>query len=227
MKALVIEDDRNVALNLVRGLAENGFSTNVAYDGEIGLEMARQGGYQILIVDRMLPGRDGLSVIRALREDKDETPALILTALSEVDDTVDGLEAGADDYMAKPFAFAELLARINTLLRRHEAATRHDPIIKLGDVVIDKVARSVTREGKLINLQPREFELLIYLAGYVGEKVTRQMLLENVWDFGFDPQTNIVDVHISRLRNKLDKDFRDAMIKTVRGVGYMLEIPNQ
>lgn len=227
MKALVIEDDRNVALNLVRGLAENGFSTNVAYDGETGLQMARQGGYQILIVDRMLPGLDGLSVIRALREDKDETPALILTALSEVDDTVDGLEAGADDYMAKPFAFAELLARINTLLRRHEAATRHDPIIQLGDVVIDKVARSVTREGKLINLQPREFELLIYLAGYVGEKVTRQMLLENVWDFGFDPQTNIVDVHISRLRNKLDKDFRDAMIKTVRGVGYMLEIPNQ
>lgn len=224
MKVLIIEDDKSVAIHLLRGLAENGISASVAYDGISGLDMARQASYDVLIVDRMLPKLDGLSVIKTLRAEKITTPTLILTALGEVDDTVEGLEAGGDDYMVKPFAFVELLARLRVLSKRHTGSQAQTTVITIGKLVIDKVNRSVVREEQPVILQPREFDLLVYLAQKQGETVTRQMLLEEVWGFDFDPQTNIVDVHISRLRNKVDKGFRDPMIHTVRGIGYRLAV---
>lgn len=224
MKVLIIEDDKSVAIHLLRGLAENGINASVAYDGISGLDMARQASYDVLIVDRMLPKLDGLSVIKTLRAEKITTPTLILTALGEVDDTVEGLEAGGDDYMVKPFAFVELLARLRALSKRHTGSQTQTTVITIGKLVIDKVNRSVVREEQPVTLQPREFDLLAYLAQKQGETVTRQMLLEEVWGFDFDPQTNIVDVHISRLRNKVDKGFRDPMIHTVRGIGYRLAV---
>lgn len=224
MKVLIIEDDKSVAIHLLRGLAENGINASVAYDGISGLDMARQASYDVLIVDRMLPKLDGLSIIKTLRAEKITTPTLILTALGEVDDTVEGLEAGGDDYMVKPFAFVELLARLRALSKRHTGSQTQTTVITIGKLVIDKVNRSVVREEQPVTLQPREFDLLAYLAQKQGETVTRQMLLEEVWGFDFDPQTNIVDVHISRLRNKVDKGFRDPMIHTVRGIGYRLAV---
>lgn len=222
MKILIIEDDQDVVKNLVRGLAENGIASEAAHDGETGLQMALNGRYDVLIIDRMLPELDGLSIVKKLRRNKISTPVLILTALGEIDDTVEGLEAGGDDYMAKPFVFIELLARIKALAKRN-GMSNQDTVLTIGELQIDKVNRTVKREGQDIILQPREFDLLVYLADKQGEPVTRQMLLEDVWDFHFNPQTNIVDVHISRLRNKIDKAFRDPMIRTVRGIGYTLK----
>ncbi len=221
MKILIIEDDKNAVKNLVSALTEHGISSDAVHNGKDGLDMAMNGDYDVLIVDRMLPLLDGLTLISILRKNNITTPILVLTALGEIDDTVEGLEAGADDYMAKPFAFIELLARLKALAKRNNVLNKNTTIT-IGDLSIDKVNRIVKREGKTIALKPREFDLLVYLASKYNETVTRQMLLEEVWGFHFNPQTNVVDVHISRLRNKIDKGFRDPMIQTVRGIGYML-----
>lgn len=223
MKVLIIEDDKAVAENLSKGLIEKGFEADVANDGIVGLTAAKQGQYDALIVDRMLPGLDGLSVIRQLREANNQTPALILTALSEVDNKVEGFEAGADDYLAKPFAFAELTARLRALSKR-STLTPENTKLTIGDLTMDKISREVKRQGQLLRLKPREFELLLYFCDNLNQPVTREMLLKNVWGMEFDPQTNIVDVHVSRLRQKVDKDFRDPLIRTVRGVGYVFGI---
>ncbi|HHN72675.1 MAG TPA: response regulator transcription factor [Thermopetrobacter sp.] len=222
MQLLVIEDDAEAAGWLVKSLKEAGHVADLATDGEQGLRMARDGDYDVLIVDRMLPGLDGLSIVRALREEGDDTPALFLSALGEVDDRVEGLRAGGDDYLAKPYAFAELLARVETLGRRKTA----EPVrtrLRVGDLEMDLLKRTVSRGGEKILLQPREFKLLEYLMRNAGNVVTRTMLLENVWGYHFDPQTNVIDVHISRLRGKIDKGFETPMLRTVRGAGYMLK----
>jgi two-component system, OmpR family, response regulator len=221
MRVLVIEDDRETALFLQRSLKENGHVADVASDGETGLAMAREGGWDVLIVDRMLPRLDGLSLIETLRREGARTPVLILSALGEVDDRVKGLRAGGDDYLTKPYAFSELLARIEALARRsapEEANTR----LVVGDLVLDRLTHKVTRGGEAIVLQPREFRLLEYLMKHAGQVVTRTMLLENVWDYHFDPQTNVIDVHISRLRSKIDKSFGNPLLHTVRGAGYSI-----
>ena len=221
MRVLVIEDDREIAHFVERGLRESGHGAEVAADGHAGLEAARAGGFDVLVVDRMLPGRDGLSVIQALRGEGVRTPALILSALGEVDDRVKGLKAGGDDYLTKPFALSELLARIEALARRaspEEGATRYS----VGDLTLDRLTHKVARGGDTILLQPREFRLLEYLMRNAGQVVTRTMLLENVWDYHFDPQTNVIDVHVSRLRSKIDKGHERPLIHTVRGTGYMI-----
>jgi len=222
MHILVIEDDREAAGWLVKGLKEEGHVAHLATDGQEGLQMARDGDYDVLIVDRMLPGLDGLSIVRTLREEGDQTPALFLSALGEVEDKVEGLRAGGDDYIAKPYAFSELLARVEVLGRRKTA----EPVrtrLRVGDLELDLLKRRVTRAGREILLQPREFKLLEYLMRNAGNVVTRTMLLENVWDYHFDPQTNVIDVHISRLRGKIDKEFDYPMLHTVRGAGYVLK----
>ena len=221
MRILVIEDEPETAAYLKKALSESGHVADHAGDGESGLAMAREGAYDALIVDRMLPKRDGLSVIETLRGEDINTPALILSALGDVDDRVIGLRAGGDDYLSKPYAFSELLARIEALARRaspDESQTRY----VVGDLVLDRLAREVTRAGQAIPLQPREFRLLEYLMRHAGQVVTRTMLLENVWDYHFDPQTNVIDVHISRLRAKIDKNFDKALLQTVRGAGYAI-----
>ena len=221
MKALVIEDDREAAAYLVKGLNEAGHVANHAADGDAGLAFARNGTYDVLIVDRMLPGLDGLTVVETLRAEGVSTPVLFLSALGKVDDRVKGLRAGGDDYLTKPYAFSELLARVEALGRRgslEETRTRY----QVGDLEIDLLARSVSRAGTGIALQPREFRLLEYLVKHAGQVVTRTMLLENVWDYHFDPQTNVIDVHISRLRAKIDKDFGEPLLHTVRGAGYTI-----
>ncbi|MCB1804097.1 MAG: response regulator transcription factor [Candidatus Competibacteraceae bacterium] len=221
MKVLVIEDDRDAAAYLVKGLTESGHTVDHALDGNSGLEMGLAGQYDALIVDRMLPGRDGLSIIKTLREANIVTPVLVLSALGEVDDRVQGLTAGGDDYLVKPFAFSELLARLQALARRiHPEQQR--TFLKVADLELDCLKRKVTRDGQKILLQPREFRLLEYLMRHEGQVVTRTMLLENVWDYHFDPQTNVIDVHISRLRGKIDKDFAKPLLHTVRGAGYSL-----
>ena len=221
MKLLVIEDDRDAAAYLAKGLNESGHTVDHALDGNSGLEMALAGQYDALIVDRMLPKRDGLSIIKTLREANITTPALVLSALGEVDDRVQGLTAGGDDYLVKPFAFSELLARLQALARRvHPEQQR--TFLKVADLELDCLKRKVTRDGQKILLQPREFRLLEYLMRHEGQVVTRTMLLENVWDYHFDPQTNVIDVHISRLRGKIDKDFDRPLLHTVRGAGYSL-----
>ena len=221
MRVLVVEDDREIAHFVARGLREAGHAAEIASDGEAGLDLARAGGFDILIVDRMLPERDGLSIIQTLRAEGNRTPVLILSALGEVNDRVKGLKAGGDDYLTKPFALAELLARIEALARRlapEEAATRYT----VGDLVLDRLTHKVSRGGEAIPLQPREFRLLEYLMRNAGQVVTRTMLLENVWDYHFDPQTNVIDVHVSRLRAKIDKTFDRPLLQTVRGAGYMI-----
>ena len=221
MHLLIIEDDREAAGWLVKGLKEAGHVADHAADGEEGLQMARDGDYDVLIVDRMMPKMDGLTVVRTLREEGDTTPALFLSALGDVDARVEGLRAGGDDYLAKPYAFAELLARVEGLGRRKTA----EPVrtrLKVGDLEMDLLKREVSRAGEKILLQPREFKLLEYLMRNAGSVVTRTMLLENVWDYHFDPQTNVIDVHISRLRGKIDKGFDTPLLHTVRGAGYML-----
>ncbi len=221
MKVLVIEDDREAAAYVVKGLGESGYVVDHAAEGRDGLFMASDGSYDALVVDRMLPGMDGLALISALRAAEVRTPALILSALGAVDDRVKGLRAGGDDYLVKPFAFAELLARLEALLRRGggpNVTTR----LSVGELEMDLLARRVRRGGREIELLPREFRLLEFMMRRAGQVVTRTMLLESVWDYHFDPQTNVIDVHVSRLRQKIDKGFEHPMLHTVRGAGYRL-----
>ncbi|MBK8175527.1 MAG: response regulator transcription factor [Rhodospirillales bacterium] len=226
MRILIIEDDRETAEYLRKGLAESGHVADHAATGPEGLAMAPGGHYDALIVDRMLPEMEGLAVIQQLREQKLTTPVLILSALGQVNDRVRGLRAGGDDYLVKPFAFSELLARLEALTRRRggddlEAATH----LRAGDLEMDLLRRTVTRAEKPVDLQPREFRLLEYLMRHEGQVVTRTMLLEGVWDYHFDPQTNVIDVHISRLRAKIDKGNPIPLLHTIRGAGYSLRAP--
>jgi two-component system OmpR family response regulator len=221
MRILVIEDDREAATWLLKGLAESGHVADHAADGEQGLALAREKVHDVLIVDRMLPKMDGLTIIKTLRTEGVTAPVLILSALGDVDERVKGLRAGGDDYLAKPYAFSELLARIEGLSRRRHQGPQQTKL-KAADLEMDLLARTVTRSGRPILLQPREFKLLEYLMRNAGHVVTRTMLLENVWDYHFDPQTNVIDVHVSRLRAKIDKGFDEPILQTVRGAGYML-----
>jgi len=222
MKILIIEDDLDAASYLVKALREAGHTTEHASDGESGLFMASENGYDTVVVDRMLPRRDGLSVISELRKRGVNTPVLILSALGQVDDRVTGLRAGGDDYLPKPYSFTELLARVEVLGRRR-GSPEQDMVYKVGDLELDRLAHDVRRAGKEILLQPREYRLLEYLMKNAGQVVTRTMLLENVWDYHFDPQTNVIDVHVSRLRSKIEKDFDRPLLRTVRGAGYMIK----
>ena len=222
MRLLIVEDDAEAAAYLVKAFREAGHVPDHAADGLEGYALAQGGGYDVLVVDRMLPRMDGLSLIRSLREQDDATPALILSALAQVDDRVKGLRAGGDDYLPKPYAFSELLARVEVLARRRGAPASEPTTYRVGDLVLDRLAHRVTRAGEEIVLQPREFRLLEYLMKHAGQVVTRTMLLENVWDYHFDPQTNVIDVHVSRLRSKVDKGFEHPMIHTIRGAGYMV-----
>lgn len=224
MRILVIEDDKQTRDFLVQGLTQSGHVVDAAGDGKDGLFLASEQGFDVLVVDRMLPGLDGLSIVETVRRSGDQTPILILSALGEVDDRVEGLRKGGDDYLVKPFAFSELEARLEALIRRgtiEVAETR----LQVADLEMDLLARQVRRAGQEIELQPREFRLLEYLMRHSGQVVTRTMLLEKVWDYHFDPQTNVIDVHISRLRRKIDKDFEPPLIQTVRGAGYALREP--
>jgi two-component system OmpR family response regulator len=221
MKILIVEDDRETASYLLKGLCESGYTVDRAGDGRDGLYLASSGGYDAIVLDRMLPGMDGLAMLGALRAAEIRTPALILSALGQVDDRVRGLRAGADDYLVKPFAFSELLARLEALLRRG-ARSPSATVLRVGDLELDLLTRTVKRRGKPIELLPREFRLLEYLMRNAGHVVTRTMLLEHVWDYHFDPQTNVIDVHISRLRQKIDKSFDRPLLHTVRGAGYCL-----
>ena len=223
MRILVIEDDREALAYLVKASREAGHTADQAADGLDGYALASEEAYDVLVVDRMLPKLDGLSLIRSLREQKVETPTLILSALSQVDDRVKGLRAGGDDYLPKPYAFSELLARVEVLAKRGGRASGGEPTsYRIGDLELDRLSHRVSRAGQDIPLQPREFRLLEYLVRHAGQVVTRTMLLENVWDYHFDPQTNVIDVHVSRLRSKIDKGFERPLIHTVRGAGYMV-----
>ena len=224
MRILVIEDDIETANYIAKGLKEHGHTVDQANDGKDGLFMALENNYAIIILDRMLPALDGLSILKTLRSSDKQTPVIILSALGEVDDRVEGLKAGGDDYLVKPFAFSELLARIEALLRRGEIKP-DSSLLKVADLELDRLTHSVKRAGKSIDLQPREYLILEYLMQHAGQIVTRTMLLESVWDYHFDPQTNIIDVHISRLRNKIDRDFAPPLLQTVRGAGYCLREP--
>jgi len=221
MKVLVIEDDRQASAYLAKGLKEAGHVVDIANDGKEGLFLAGAEVYDVMIVDRMLPGRDGLSLVELLRATGNDTPVLFLSALGSVDDRVKGLKAGGDDYLTKPFAFSELLARIEVLVRRRGAG-QPQTRLTVGDLEMDLLTRTVKRGGREIDLLPREFALLEFLMRNAGSVVTRTMMLENVWDYHFDPQTNVIDVHIARLRQKIDKDFTVPLIHTVRGAGYSL-----
>ena len=221
MRVLIIEDDQEVSGYMAKGLREAGHVVETAGDGEAGLALARDAEFDVLVVDRMLPKLDGLDVIATLREEGDKTPVLILSALGEIDQRVEGLKAGGDDYLVKPYAFAELLARVEALARRRDPETVKTKLA-VGDLELDLLARTVSRGGEDIQLQPREFRLLEFLMRHSGQVVTRTMLLEKVWDYHFDPQTNVIDVHISRLRAKIDKPFGASMLHTVRGAGYRL-----
>jgi two-component system, OmpR family, response regulator len=222
MHILLIEDDQNAASYLIKGLSENQHQVDHASNGEDGLHMAMTGEYDILVVDRMLPKRDGLSIVRMLRADHDKTPVLLLSALGEVDDRVEGLRAGGDDYLVKPYAFTELLARLDALTRR-SSDIDSTTLLSVADLELDLLKHKVTRAGQLIRLQPRELRLLEFFMRHAGQVVTRTMLLEQVWDFHFDPQTNVIDTQISRLRSKIDRDFDHPLLHTVRGVGYRLD----
>ncbi len=221
MHILLVEDDREAAAYLVKALREVGHVPDHALDGEDGYTQAVANSYDVLVVDRMLPKLDGLTVIGRLRAEGVRTPTLILSALGQVDDRVAGLRAGGDDYLAKPYAFSELLARIEALGRRN-APTAADTVYRTGELELDRLAHKASRGGAEIALQPREFRLLEYLMRHTGQVVTRTMLLENVWNYPFDPQTNVIDVHISRLRSKIDKGFETQLLHTVRGAGYMI-----
>ncbi|MFS8038835.1 response regulator transcription factor [Xanthobacter sp. AM11] len=221
MRLLLVEDDRDAAEYLRKAFREAGHVVDHAADGEEGLALALDGKYDVMVVDRMLPARDGLSLVAELRGRGHTTPVLILSALGQVDDRVQGLRAGGDDYLPKPYAFTELLARVEALSRRG-VGQGADTAYKVADLELDRLAHRVTRSGREIQLQPREFRLLEYLMRHAGQVVTRTMLLENVWDYHFDPQTNVIDVHVSRLRSKIDKGFDVPLIHTVRGAGYMV-----
>lgn len=222
MRVLVIEDDADVASYLNKGLKESGYTVDLADNGKDGLHMALEEQYDLLIVDRMLPGLDGINVVKRLRAEEKTTPVLFLSALGEVDDRVQGLKAGGDDYLVKPFSFSELLARVESLLRRTQNQSDVITSLKVADMEMDLLARTVKRSGQKIDLQPREFRLLEYFMRNPDQVLTRTMLLEKVWDYHFDPQTNVIDVHISRLRSKIDKDFDAQLLHTVRGSGYIL-----
>ncbi|HXN51075.1 MAG TPA: response regulator transcription factor [Candidatus Acidoferrum sp.] len=221
MRVLVIEDDKKIASFVLQGLKEAGFAVDQAVNGDEGLDLALMAPYDAAVIDLMLPDRDGISVIEELRNRKVNTPVIILSAKRTVDERVRGLQAGGDDYMTKPFAFSELLARIQGLIRR-ATGTIEPTRLRIGDLSVDLLTRKVTRSGKQIELQPREFALLEYLMRNAGRVVSKTMILEHIWDYSFDPQTNLVDVLICRLRNKMDKDVTKKSIQTVRGVGYVL-----
>ncbi|NRA41187.1 MAG: response regulator transcription factor [Pseudomonadales bacterium] len=220
LKILLIEDDLQVADYVQQILTDHNYQVDYASDGDQGLQHAIDKHYDLLIVDRMLPNKDGLEIVETVRANGNAVPVLFLSALGDVDERVKGLKVGADDYLVKPFADQELLARVEVLLRRKEAlpATR----LKVGELELDLLTQKVTRQGQNLNLQPREFRLLEYLMKHAGQVVTRTMLLENVWEYHFDPQTNVIDVHVSRLRQKIDKDFERPLLSTIRGAGYML-----
>ena len=222
MRILLVEDDKEAAIYLVKGLTESGHAVEHAADGETGLQMAISNAYDSMIIDRMLPKRDGLFIIEELRRMGNMTPVLILSALDDVDERVTGLKAGGDDYLTKPYQLSELTARLQALTRRAQSGVQ-GTVLHVGDLTLDLIKHKVTRSGRNINLQPREFRLLEYLMQHTGQVVTRNMLLENVWDYHFDPQTNVIDVQISRLRSKIDKDFDTPLLHTVRGAGYKLQ----
>jgi two-component system OmpR family response regulator len=222
MRILVIEDDPEVASYLCKGLNESGHTVDQADDGKNGLVLATSEDYDAMIIDRMLPGIDGLTIVKSVRAADIKTFILILSALGEVDNRVAGLKAGADDYLVKPFAFSELIARLEALQRRSSENLNMETDITVGSLELDLLSRTASRAGQQIELQPREFRLLEYLMRHAGQVVTRTMLLEHVWDYHFDPQTNVIDVHISRLRSKIDKGHDTPLLQTVRGAGYMI-----
>ena len=224
MKLLVVEDDLRTRSFIAQGLRESGHTADEADNGVTGLDLALTENYDALILDRMLPGRSGLDIVRALRAQGNTTPCLMLTAVGAVENRVEGLDAGADDYLVKPFAFSELLARLHALDRR-PPLSRQAGTLQVGDLEMDPAAHSVTRGGQPIDLTSHEFKLLEFLLRRAGQVVTRTMLLEALWGFNFDPRTNIVDAHISRLRAKVDRDFATPLIRTVRGVGYAIQAP--
>jgi two-component system OmpR family response regulator len=223
-RILVIEDERETAQQLVESLRSNGYEVDLAADGAEGLRRARSGQYAVMTIDRMLPGVDGISIIRQLREEGTLTPALIVSALGEIDERVRGLRAGGDDYLVKPFAFAELLARVDALARRSDSVIK-ETVLRVGDLALDLVSRTVTRGGHKIELLPREFKLLAYLVRNQGQVVPRAMLLQHVWDLHFDPMTNIIDVYVGRVRRKVDGGESYPLIHTVRGVGFCVRAP--
>ena len=222
MRILVVEDDKKIASFVVQGLKQNGFAVDHCPDGEEALMMARSVPYDAAVVDIMLPKLDGLSLVQTLRREKMQVPVLILSAKATVDDRVKGLQAGGDDYLVKPFAFSELLARLQALIRRASHAAEPTKL-SVGDLTLDLLTRQVLRAGRSIELQAREFSLLEFLMRHAGRVVTKTMILEHVWDYSFDPQTNVVDVLVCRLRNKVDKDFPKKIIHTLRGVGYVIK----
>jgi two-component system, OmpR family, response regulator len=222
MRILIVEDDREMATYLRFGLTESGHEVTVEEAGREGLERAASEAFDVLLIDRMLPGLDGLAIVASLRAARNRTPILVLSALGDVEDRVVGLRAGCDDYLPKPFAFSELLARLDAVTRRAGAETK----LQVADLEMDLLARTVTRAGMEIDLLPREFRLLEYLMRHAGQIVTRGMLLEKVWDHHFDPQTNVIDVHVSRLRQKIDRGFGAPLLHTIRGAGYSLSAPD-
>jgi two-component system OmpR family response regulator len=229
MHVLIIEDDRDAAGYMAKGLKESGHNVEVVHSGKEGLLLAAGAEYDVLIVDRMLPELDGLSLVKTLRATGNQTPVLFVSALGEVDERVKGLRSGGDDYLAKPYAFSELLARLESVGRRRTtpAGAVPETVLRYHDLALDLLARRVTRNGRPIELQPREFKLLEVLMRHAGQVMTRTMLLEKVWDYRFDPQTNVIDVHISRLRQKVDRGYANPLIQTVRGSGYSLRAPDQ
>lgn len=222
MRVLIVEDDPVISGFLAKGLRESGHNVDAVATGIDGMHHASQEAYDAIVLDRMLPGIEGMQVVRQLRAGGNRTPILMLSSLAEVEQRVDGLRGGADDYLAKPFVFAEVLARLEALLRRNTGATEEVTRLRVADLEMDLLKRSARRAGKLLELQPREFKLLEYLMRHADQVVTRTMLLEAVWDYHFDPQTNVIDVHISRLRQKLDRDSGITLLHTVRGAGYLL-----
>ena len=222
VRILVVEDDAEAAAAMCRGLTEAGHACTTAFDGAKGLDATRGAAFDVMVVDRMMPRMDGVSLVEQLRREGDNTPVLFLSALGEIEDRVKGLKAGGDDYLVKPYAFPELIARVEALARRRETGSVAT-LLKVGELEMDLIGRRVARDGKDIDLQPREFQLLEYLMRHAGQSVTRTMLLEEVWHYHFDPQTNVIDVHISRLRSKIDKDFSRPMLQTIRGAGYRLD----
>ena len=227
MNLLLIEDDQEAAQFLLKGLRESGYSVDHAADGRDGLFQATEGRYDLIITDRMLPHMDGLALVKFLREQGVRTPVLVLSALGTVDDRVQGLKSGGDDYLTKPFAFSELLARVEALLRRSATPDAAPTRLKVCDLEMDLLSRKVARSGREIDLTAREFKLLEFLLRHAGQVVTRTMLLESVWDLHFDPQTNLIDVHMSRLRQAVDRGFGKPLIHTVRGAGYVIRDEDQ
>ncbi len=224
MRLLVVEDDEKIASFIVKGLQATGFAVDQVTNGQDGLHLALSAPYDVAIVDLMLPQLDGLALIQELRRQRVTTPVIILSAKRSVDDRVKGLQVGGDDYLTKPFAFSELLARVQALIRRATGAGEPTRLT-VGNLTMDFLTREVTRGGRRLDLQPREFALLEYLMRNAGRPVSKTLILEHVWDYAFDPQTNVVDVLVSRLRNKVDRDFPEKMIQTIRGVGYVLKAP--